>query len=209
MISNPPNIMESKTPSNQITDYKHNHQIKQQYHHPSNQKSLYLNCTHRESHTFTPVNQTNIHAIINWGNLAANPLLIFFRRSNSHANRLDSPLLTFVILLPGPIHFIWTQTFLGCLNFEGSVLPVTIEVRVPRYRKFLLISILSLRSTKHRLDHNRPNSFHKMVLLPYPTVSNWIQIAATRNVKAIRPLLDRVLVSRIKSEAVPIRPNHN
>jgi hypothetical protein len=31
------------------------------------------------------------------------------------------------------------------------------------------------------------------------------QLAATRNIKAIRPLLDRVLVSRIKAEQVDSR----
>ena len=40
-----------------------------------------------------------------------------------------------------------------------------------------------------------------MVLFPIYVNSN-VKLAATRNVKAIRPLLDRVLVSRIKAEPV-------
>ena len=44
-----------------------------------------------------------------------------------------------------------------------------------------------------------------MVLFQLKTNNSNFKLAATRNVKAIRPLLDRVLVSRIKAEAVKLQ----
>jgi len=57
--------------------------------------------------------------------------------------------------------------------------------------------------------HDRQNTSNPRIILvkwyfPRCKESN-CQLAATRNIKAIRPLLDRVLVSRIKAETVPLR----
>lgn len=98
----------------------------------------------------------------------------------------------------------------GSLCLRLGDFQVRIRVRVHGCRKFLWISILSLRSTKHlsRADI-KVNSLNQNGTSTHPKPSsNCIQLAATRNVKAIRPLLDRVLVSRFKSEAVrPLCPS--